>query len=82
MVFIGLDSNIFFGFDSRLTYLFSIGVTRFKSHSIQTLMSPTLARVSRKYPNTEIVEYSKIMIIEIGFGKNTLTKPKTEKSDN
>ena len=32
-----------------------------------------MARVSTKYSNTEIVEYSTILIIEVGFGENTLT---------
>ena len=76
----GLDMIIFnwfffpIQFDSRLTYLFLIWVTQFESHSSQALGSPTLARVSPKYPNTEIVEYSTILIIQIGFGENTLTK--------
>ena len=33
-------------------------------------------RVSPKYPNIEIVEYSTILIIEIEFDKNTLEKKK------
>ena len=33
-----------------------------------------MAGVSLKGPNTEIVEYSIILIIEIGFGENTLTR--------
>ena len=64
-------------FDSRLTYSFLIGVTQFKSHSSQDLGIPTLERVSPKYLNTEIVEYHTIIIIEIGFGENTLIENKT-----
>ena len=52
---------ILFRFDSRLMYLFSIQVTLFESHSSQALGSPTFSRVSPKYPNTEIVEYSTIL---------------------
>ena len=37
-----------------------------------------MARVSPKYSNTEIMEFSTIPIIEIGFGKNSLTKKKGE----
>ena len=33
-----------------------------------------MARVSPKYSSTEIVEYSTILIIEIGFGENTLSE--------
>ena len=33
-----------------------------------------MARVSSKYSNTKIVEYSTILIIEFGFGENTLTE--------
>ena len=32
-----------------------------------------MARVSSKYSNTEILKYSTILIIEIGFGKNIIT---------
>ena len=35
-----------------------------------------MARVSPKYSNTEIMEYSTTLIIEIGFGENTLTRLK------
>ena len=55
-------------------YLFYIRVTQFESNSSQALGSPTLDRVSPKYPNTEIVEYYTIMIIEIVFGDNTLSE--------
>ena len=49
----------------------------------QALGSLTLARVSSKYSNTEIVEYSKILSIEIGFGENTITKNlKKQRSKN
>ena len=50
-------------FDSCLTYLILIRVTQFESHSSHTLWSPTLANVSLKYSNTEIVQYSTILII-------------------
>ena len=63
-------------FDSHLTYLFSIRVTKFESYSSEALVSPTLARVFLKYFNTEIMEYSTIMIIEIVFVDNILTKSK------
>ena len=33
-----------------------------------------MVRMFSKYSNTEIVEYSTILIIEIGFGENTLTE--------
>ena len=80
VVSLRLDSIDFFPiqFGSRLTYLFSIRVTQFESHSSWASGSPTLARVSPKYSSTEIVEYSTILIIEIGFGKNTLTQKKSE----
>ena len=68
---ISLDS-IVFSFDQ--TQLFSIRVTQFESHSSQASGIPTLARVSSKYENTETVEYSTILIIEIVFGENILTK--------
>ena len=73
--------NFFIWFDSRLTYLFLIRVTQFESHPSQALGRPALSRVSLKYPNTEIVEYSTVMIIEIEFDENTLTKnkPPTDK---
>ena len=61
-------------FDSRLTDLFLTRVIEVKSHSSQSAGSPTLVRVSSKYLNTEILEYSTILIIEIGFSENTLTK--------
>ena len=36
-----------------------------------------------KYSSTEIVECSKNLIIEIGFGENTQTKPeKSQRSEN
>ena len=59
-------------FNSRLTYLFYIRGTHFESHSSQALESPILARVYPKYSNNEIGVYSTILIIEIGFGENTL----------
>ena len=64
--------------DSRLTYLLLTEIIKFDSNSSQASESPTLARVSPKYSNTEIVEYSTILIIEIVFGENTL--PKFEKT--
>ena len=75
VVSIWLDPLVFtIWFDSRLTYLFSTWVTQFKSHFSQASGSPTLVRVSSKYSNTKIVEYSTILIIEIGFGENTLSE--------
>ena len=44
-------------------------VTQVKSHSSQAAGGPTLARLSSKYSNTEIVEYFTILIIKIGFGE-------------
>ena len=60
--------------DSCLTYLFLTRLKKFDSHFNQASGSPTLARVSSKYFSTEIVEYSTILKIEIGFDKNILTK--------
>ena len=40
-----------------------------------------MARVSSKYSNNEIVEYSTILIIEFGFGKNTLTEERNRIKD-
>ena len=48
-------------FDSRLTWLFLIIFTSFESQSIKASGSTTLARVSSKYSNIEIVEYSTIL---------------------
>ena len=45
-----------------------------KQHLIQASESNTLSMVSSKYSNTETVEYSTIMIIEFGFGENTLSE--------
>ena len=61
-------------------YLFSIRVTQFESHSSQASGSPTFARVSPKYFNTEIVEYYTILIIEIVFGENTKKKKTREEN--
>ena len=44
-------------------------VTQVKSHSSQAAGSPTLARLSSKYPNTEIVKYFTILIIKMGSGE-------------
>ena len=55
-------------------YLLSIKITQLESYYSQVLRKNTLARMSLKYSNTKIVEYFKILIIEIGFGENTLTK--------
>ena len=54
---------------------------QFESHSSHASGIPTLARVSSKYPNTEIVEYSIILIIEIMVGENTLTKLKSQRNE-
>ena len=80
VVLIWLGSIIFLiWFDSQSTYLFMIWVTQFKWHYSQDSGNPTLARVSSKYPNTKILEYSTMMIIEIVFGENTLIKSKNQR---
>ena len=78
LVLIWLDS-FFIWFDSHLTYLFSIRLTQLESHSVQASGIPTLDMVSSKYSNTKIVEYSMILIIDIVFGDNTLTKSKNQR---
>ena len=50
-------------FDSHITYLFLTRVTQFESHFSKASVIPTLARVSQKYSDTKIVEYSIILII-------------------
>ena len=52
----------------------TIESNQIESHSSQASGSPTYSRVFSKNSNTEIVEYYTILIIEIGFGKNILTK--------
>ena len=78
--FIRLNSFLI-RFDSRLTYLFLIHDTELETHSSQDSRSPTLARISSKYSNTEILEYSTIMIHEIVFDKNTLTKKRNQRRE-
>ena len=80
LVLIWLDS-FFIWFDSHLTYLFSIRLTQLESHSIQASGITTLDMVSSKYSNTKIVEYSMILIIDIMFGDNTLTKSKNQRRE-
>ena len=59
-------------FASHLTDLSLIWVTSFESHSSQASGSPTLARMSSKQFNIEIVEYSTILRTQIGIGEDTL----------
>ena len=72
--------NFLIQFNSRLMYLFLTRFTQFESHFSQASGSPTLARMSLKYSNTKIVEYSTILIIEIGFSENTKNKIKTREA--
>ena len=89
--FVWLDSilfliwidSLFFSiqFDSRLTYLFSSRATKFESHLIQASGIPTFTKLSLKYSNTEIVEYSTILILEIRFGENTLKNNNNQRTE-
>ena len=56
-------------------------VQKIQSHSIQVSGSPTLARVSLKYSNTDVVGYSAILIIEIVSGEKTITKFKNQRRE-
>ena len=78
-VSVWLDSIYFSVWLGSIFYLiklnyFSIWVTQLRSYSSQAKGSTTLSRVSLKYSNTENVEYSTILIIEVMFGQSTLTK--------